>query len=194
MDIVHSGECDRLPRRGINTRRNCVELRLPRCSTAAGPQFQTCWRFKEDGVVGGCQQEFIDQTRADDNSGKPRWRKPGTTHHTADGAVLIWGACYLRAVNVIRGAFYGLARHLSPWMLLKLRFLADSIPSALTNLFNKMQPVFGWPFESLRRICRRSRPQGSTKSKHPTQNSPWEGRGKEVKILLDSESHAAQGR
>jgi hypothetical protein len=43
-------------------------------------------------------------------------------------------ACCLRAVNVIKSAFHGLGCHLSPCMLLKLRFFVDSIPSALTNL------------------------------------------------------------
>lgn len=42
-------------------------------------------------------------------------------------------ACCLRAVNTIKSVFHGLACHLSPCMLLKLRFFADSIPSALTS-------------------------------------------------------------
>jgi len=46
---------------------------------------------------------------------------------------IVYCACRLRAVNVIKSVFYGLARHLSPCMLLKLRFFADSIPSALTT-------------------------------------------------------------
>ena len=45
-------------------------------------------------------------------------------------------ACCLRAVNAIKSAFYGLGCHLSPYMLLKLRFFVDSIPSALTILLS----------------------------------------------------------
>jgi hypothetical protein len=44
-------------------------------------------------------------------------------------------ACCLRAVNVIKSPFYGLGCHLSLCMLLKLRFLVDSIPYALTISF-----------------------------------------------------------
>ena len=47
-------------------------------------------------------------------------------------------ACCLRAVNAIKSAFYGLGCHLSPCMSLELRFLVDSIPSAVTILFNDL--------------------------------------------------------
>jgi hypothetical protein len=40
-------------------------------------------------------------------------------------------ACRLRAVNLIKSAFYGFGCHLSPYMLLKQRIFVDSIPSAL---------------------------------------------------------------
>jgi hypothetical protein len=43
-------------------------------------------------------------------------------------------ACCLRGVNAMNSVFHGLACHLSPCMLLKQRFFADSIPSALTTL------------------------------------------------------------
>jgi hypothetical protein len=46
-----------------------------------------------------------------------------------------WRACCLRAVNAIKSAFWELACHLSPCMFLKLRFVVDSIPSALTKSF-----------------------------------------------------------
>jgi len=46
---------------------------------------------------------------------------------------IVYCACCLRAVNVIKSVFYELALHLSACMLLKLRFFADSIPSALTT-------------------------------------------------------------
>jgi hypothetical protein len=48
-------------------------------------------------------------------------------------------ACRLRAVNAIKSAFYGLGCHLSPCMSLELRFFVDSIPSALTILFNTLR-------------------------------------------------------
>jgi len=48
------------------------------------------------------------------------------------------GACCLRAVNAIKNAFYAFACHLSLCMYLKVRFLVDSIPSALTILFNDL--------------------------------------------------------
>jgi hypothetical protein len=38
----------------------------------------------------------------------------------------------------VRVAFEGLACHLWPCMSLKVRFVADSIPSALTILFNQL--------------------------------------------------------
>lgn len=44
-------------------------------------------------------------------------------------------ACCLRAVNVIKSAFWGLACHLSLYRFLKLRFFVDSIPSELTISF-----------------------------------------------------------
>ncbi len=60
-----------------------------------------------------------------------------TAAHCCSLFPIVYCACCLRAVNVIESAFYGLARHLSPCMLLKLRFFADSIPSALT-IYNRI--------------------------------------------------------
>ena len=48
-------------------------------------------------------------------------------------------ALYTRSVCVPWVVFHGLACHPWPCMLLKVRFVADSIPSALTILFNGLQ-------------------------------------------------------